>query len=445
MTSPDDDGYEAAEARSIAVLVRSTLAAVADTTEIIASAPPATSGRALRPVPGDTVTETGDTGTTVHLGRRAPSGASRWWLVAAAAVLLVIAGVVVTLADEPTVSTGPAGTGEPPTGEPATAADPPAVGDEVLLGPPRTIADQVVGDLELVDVQVSGWSHHDADGSPVEVSELGPVQWPFATAGSDGLAIRFTYAAPGQAADPFVPPLRVTLRTGVTMDLTARPDAETPPSIAPELFGPLVGEACPPGAAGGASQRADTSTIEAMLGGPVAGDRCRLVVVVWSANQVVVADGDLALSVDGISEGLRLETLDELEVRLAGIEDVEDIRRVLEEQARPRIPRDEPTVTDTTTEPPAPEPDAITTTPESSACSTWRVVDQHLFETGGAFDAAAAEDLVAFQAVAPPEFAADVARLVELADAEATTTERDEVIVRIRTAMVGRCGVGVGG
>jgi hypothetical protein len=204
---------------------------------------------------------------------------------------------------------------------------------------------------------------------------------------------------------------------------------QTPPSIAPGLSGPLVGEVCPPGVEAASPPRVDTSALEAMLGGPVAGDLCRLVLVAWTTDQVVVVDGDPALSVEGIGQGLRLETLDQLEARLAGVEDVEDIRSVLEANRWPITPRD-PRATDPTT----------TTAPAPSACTTWGGVESHLRLTGDVFDAGSGEDLLGFQMYAPPELEADVRRLLEIALASPPLPEQAEILARIRARIETLCG-----
>lgn len=417
----DDATFADVDASAIAVLVRATLAAVADTTDVEARPPASMSDRTgrLDGVDGDRLAGTSTRGEGTELdarSRRAPSGAARWWLAAAAAVLLIVAGVVVALADERTVSTGPAG---PSRDELApTTSVPTALDDVVLLGPPRSIAG-----LDLVDVQASAWSATGADGSPLDGS-TSPVPLPFTATSTSGIVVRFTYARAGEEPNQLQPPLQMILRTGATMAPVGAPTATVPPLPIDGLVGVDGGEHCTVG--------------PSIPDVPAPVTACRTVNVAWTADQLVTVEGDLAAPVGEALGAVRLETLAELEVRLAGVSDVEDIRSVLDYAAEPPPSSGAPTDADPDAGPLPATPS--TTAPESSMCTAWGGVEGHLRPTGDVFDAGSGEDLLAFQMFAPPELDADVRRLLQIATVSPPSAEQAEILARIRAEVETPCG-----
>jgi hypothetical protein len=465
----DVDPADVDSTDGVALLVRHTLAAVADATEVEprpldrSSAAisvlerPADAGAPASPRPTPPIApaaerDLGDGAVAVvPIGvepARARRAGGRWLAgVAAAALVLLVIGLVTVVADDGTVSTGPGNPDPSPT-----AAAPAPFDDATFISPPRT-----VGDVELADIRVAGWR---ADGAGVTGNAAitvssDPVLPPFTSTAESGLIINFSFAS--TSGDGGEEPAHVFVRTGVTLDPIGADMPGTDPVPAVDGLRVAHLEGCvPPRTSSDPVQSVPATHPEdrpPTLAEPLPSPSCRVAVTAWAGDHVISIDAIDAAVVDDVLQGLRRETLVELEARLAGVAHVGDIRRALESLAGPVTPDPTtlpgspgvtapPSTTDPLVEGTVVDPAPTTSPPvaEPSACTTWGGVETHLRQTGDVFDAGSGEDLLGFQGFAPPDLQADVARLIEIAMVSPPTAEQAEILVRIRARIEGLCG-----
>ena len=351
MTNPDHHDHTDAEpGAGVEALVRATLTAVAERTDLAAGPFDGRAGddpsledlRSRAAVARDEDDAVALVVTSLAAGRgtehRDP-GRRRWAVVAAAALVAVLVGVLGVAADQRTVTTGVGGPGAPAS---TAVAGPP-----LIVGAPR----DVLG-LELMDVQTATWYGPNTPGSvrppstpampaaPFAERIAGETVHPFVETGSAGATIFYTYFPPGEepvllvtAESVTQPRLRVVVKMGVTVDPAARSAmAGVPSDVIDGLVVAPATEVC------GLTSRAtwppqtDTSpgtTLPGQL--PHDPSACRTIQLAWTDHSLIIVDAEPGLAVDDVIAGLQGEELGALEARLAGISDTGRIRRSLEE------------------------------------------------------------------------------------------------------------------
>lgn len=355
----------------LVLLVRSTLAAVAATTDVGVRPRGATTTRladrvgAPRAADADLgPTPTGAPQAADRLPRTPASGSDhpdraerstdalgdrsrpRRWpiLAAAAAFIVVLVGLLAVTDDDRTVTTVPAQPGA------VSATDPPApaVTDEpTSVGPPLEAAGASLG-----WIAVGGWHDGTTDLSTTETARaprgaVGPLVVPWSPVGRWGVEVTAHYATvrPTQPIvgfpEPFdyvaAPPTRrITISTGITVDV-ARMGAvafEALPAL--DGFVADLGDRCP-----------SDVPVDHWFGPPHAielsvNSPCRAVMLVWTNDQIVVIDAEPGTPLRTVVDDLRRESFDQFEGRLGGIDGVEELRSMTATiEAFPGTPKDE--------------------------------------------------------------------------------------------------------
>jgi hypothetical protein len=425
-----DVDIEELDGRPIALLVRQTLDLVADHTVVSRSA-----GRALPleptslEVPTDVALLVADPEAT---GSRR---ARRWPLLAAAAVLVaVIAGVVVRSTDSATTTqTGPATTGAAP---PPTAAPELPLGPDAWMAPPRA-----VDDLEVRSIEVEAATMYSGP-EPLGMQVRGPIG-PLVLGYNPidpyqrTVTYRFdrtTTTAAGSA--PSGVALRVTAVTGIRVDPSMLP-LDTPAASSATSDGIRwvdLASRCEYGADGLAPGSWQLTP----------GSGCRRVLLAWSDDQVVVIDADPLVIPDPLAAavaGLEVLTLDEVEARFAGIDGADSLRTV-DETARtaPVGPSSSVPPSPSTSISPSPPPSEVSI-PDTPLCQSWANVLRHAAEPVElSANAAMFEDMLAMEAAAPPELAADIHLLAELWAQTPPPPESAAVMQRVMDGAYATCG-----